>query len=186
MFSIPLYGVLENDVDFQDEAGSPSKSGTIKEVLKDVFQDHANPDQELSNYLEGRYDQTKGILLKTDFYESGFQCQITFRDGYYTGQILTNESKLDSTERYYLGHLENYLEDYNIYIPHGGFTTELGFDCLHAGDIWLSRHGVIDMGGHNTTFKTKKYVDSELRKLAQSLRLFLTEKAAQNYQNNSE
>jgi len=186
MFSIPLSGTLDQNIQYRDNRESV-KTETIRNVLLDVFEEENDPDQLMCNYLDGKFKQPDAVILKSSFWKSGFCCQIIFRDGYYTGQILVNQSNLNQTERKLLSDLDDLDSDDKIYNPHGGLTTDFGFDCLHSGDLWLSRHGLIDMPSSNqvATFKTKKYVENELNIYAESLRNFLINDATKKFYSKS-
>lgn len=75
---------------------------------------------------------------------NGKKCRIIFNNGYYCGYVL------DKIE--------------NKYIPHGGFTADKGFDCMHYGDISLNV-AMVSIAYDHSSFKTRKYVYAELEKL---------------------
>lgn len=96
----------------------------------------------------------------------GFTLEICVRPGYYTGYITGFDKKL---KKYFTkAEMDNLGEIDDIYQPHGGFTASNGFDCWHSSDINL-KNPLEYLKDQKRTFKTHRFVESELKKIVNSL-----------------
>jgi len=73
--------------------------------------------------------------------------------------------------RYFCGYIKNVEgvngHDERLYIPHGGYTANFGFDCAHAGDfIFLVNNDFIDQ---DATYKSFSFVQNECFKIIDSI-----------------
>jgi hypothetical protein len=169
----PLWDDLQSKVKYKNSKSGVEYETSVQQLLEIIFENNTH---NINNYLHNSYNSNI-ILQKYNFLNSGFMCQVLLKDGYYSGNILINESRLHPNEIKYLSNMSN-KDLLDIYIPHDGLTVPFGFDCIKPMDIWLSRHGVIESYNKDVvcSFKTKDYVIDELKKYSDSLRSYLINK----------
>ena len=84
----------------------------------------------------------------------------------FNGYVVKFPKKLSSTfsenEQNNLAHIKG------VYVPHGGYTSGNGFDCAHHDDFLYIKDLTTQMSSAKS-WKTPKYVESELKKIANSL-----------------
>jgi hypothetical protein len=85
----------------------------------------------------------------------------------YNGYILKYPKKFDSILK------NKALEEVKgLYIPHGGFTAHNGFDCCHFDDF-MYMNDITKQYKGAISWKTHKYVESELKKVVNSIIILL-------------
>ena len=132
---------------------------------KNYFELISELKNEFPNYQgaidNGIFNEPKITYMTID----GIKCKINFMGSHYCGYIVDENIT------------KNINPDDLDFQPHGGFTAYWGFDCVHAGDIGfiMCYHGYpsspqnLIMMGDNSSFKTKKFIINELKKLIASI-----------------
>lgn len=83
-------------------------------------------------------------------------------NGYITKFPKKLHSKFSSNERKNLESIKG------IYVPHGGYTASTGFDCSHSTDFFYRTDITVQIK-QAKSWKTHKFVESELKKIVNSL-----------------
>ena len=86
--------------------------------------------------------------------------------GNYNGYVTKFPKSLYS--KFPLNERNNLESIKGIYVPHGGYTASIGFDCSHSTDFFY-RVDITEQIKFAKSWKTHKYVESELKKVANSL-----------------
>ncbi len=112
-------------------------------------------------------DDEKKKYKKYTLKYKGFTFQIKVGPlGNYNGYVTKFPKNLYSNfslkERNNLGSIKG------IYVPHGGYTASTGFDCAHSTDFYYHTDLTVQIK-QAQSWKTHKYVESELKKIVNSL-----------------
>jgi hypothetical protein len=118
-------------------------------------------------YKKNKKELSK-IVLKHKNYKikfKKFKLHIILLSGYYAGYIL-DFHKNPLVKKYFTkNEIENISKIKGAYKIHGGFTHKEGFDCAHINDIQVG----FTKKFKGKTFKTHKFVESELKKFVNSI-----------------
>jgi hypothetical protein len=115
---------------------------------------------------ERSFQEVKEMVLKKKDYKikyKNFELHIFLQTGYYSGYITKFDNKL---KKYFKKDELNFLSEIEgIYKIHGDFTHSSGFNCAHIDDIFIG----FTTKYNGRTFKTHKFVESELKKTVNSI-----------------
>ena len=114
-----------------------------------------------------KYRYSLEILTINDY-----ECEIMYDKSHYKARIIDDK-------------VSNLSDKSLDYIPYGGFTTKFGFNCSHNTDIMLLAEDKDKTFPHDPnskyknkkrTFKTKKFVINELKKIVESIKRTISRK----------
>lgn len=151
------YGKINRDYLILCDDGNGSYQRKYGDLINELIKEY--DDYELA-VKENRFRHTIGDELIIN----GLLCKINFFGTHYCGYVIDKSVQSYDYEK--------------IYQAHGGYTAgQFGFDCAHSGDIVLYNYeGNIGFPyepkffiNKNSSFKTRKFVINELRKITKSL-----------------
>lgn len=142
------------------------------ELRKELLQ--FEPNDTLSRSSTYEYSDDSEISFGTRIFTyRNFKCNIHFgSSGNFCGYVDEIDPELsDVLTEFEMTHPSDVQ---GVYIPHGNFTHVRGFDCAHGSDskfnaYFFDRSYAFLVERPRGTFKSEKFVESEIRKIVDSI-----------------